>query len=143
MKNLRVFSVDKSIIKRNIHKLISILLKKFGLRITFLEVNIVNSDYVLDLNKKYLKHNYNTDILTFNYSTDSSNLEGEIYISLEDAKKNSQRFNCTLNEELKRLITHGILHLIGFDDTTKSQKIKMKKMENESLKLFQDLTIIN
>lgn len=143
MKNLRVFSVDKSIIKRNIHKLISILLKKFGLRITFLEVNIVSSDYVLDLNKKYLKHNYNTDILTFNYSTDSSNLEGEIYISLEDAKKNSQRFNCTLNEELKRLITHGILHLIGFDDTTKSQKIKMKKMENESLKLFQDLTIIN
>ncbi len=142
MKNLRVFSSNKSIAKKNVHKIVTALSKYFGLQIISLEVNIVSSEIVLELNKKYLKHNYNTDILTFNYSESNSNLEGEIFISLEDAKNNSQRFKNNLNEELKRLIVHGILHLIGYNDSTKAEKKEMSKVENNILKSFKNLSII-
>ncbi|MCS7054418.1 MAG: rRNA maturation RNase YbeY [Ignavibacterium sp.] len=142
MKNVQVYSLYDSINKRNIHKLIFQLTKELDLRIKSLEVNIVKDDLVLELNKKYLNHFYNTDIITFNYSSDTKDLEGEIYISFDEAKKNSKRFNVNFNEELKRLIIHGILHLIGFNDSTKSEKKKMTLFENKLLKLFTELPII-
>jgi rRNA maturation RNase YbeY len=142
MKNLRVFTDYKTIKKINIHSLISRLSKQFGLQIIFLEVNIVSSEIVLELNKKYLKHNYNTDIITFNYSVDSSKLEGEIFISFDDAEKNSKRFRNSINEELKRLIIHGVLHLVGYNDSTKTEKRQMSKLENEYLNSFKNLSII-
>lgn len=142
MKNLRVFTDYKSIKKRNIHFLISQLSKQFGLQIIFLEVNIVSSEIVIELNKKYLKHNYNTDIITFNYSDDSSKLEGEIFISFDEAEKNSKRFRNSINEELKRLIIHGVLHLVGYNDSTKTEKRRMSKLENEYLNSFKNLSII-
>jgi rRNA maturation RNase YbeY len=142
MKNLKVFSVDKSVIKKNIHRVISRLIQHFGLQFISIEVNIVNSKIVLELNKLYLKHNYKTDILTFNYSSAETVLEGEIYISIDDALENSKRFKNSLNEELKRLIIHGILHLIGYNDNSPNQKKRMKEMEDKSLKLFEDLSII-
>ncbi|MCX7611430.1 MAG: rRNA maturation RNase YbeY [Ignavibacterium sp.] len=142
MKNVQVYSLYDSINKRNIHKLIFQLTKELDLRIKSLEVNIVKDDLVLELNKKYLNHFYNTDIITFNYSSDTNDLEGEIYISFDEAKKNSKRFNVNFNEELKRLIIHGILHLIGFNDSTKSEKKKMTLFENNLLKLFTELPII-
>lgn len=142
MKNLKIFSSNKSVLKNNIHKLFSDFVKQLGLQIISLEINIVSSNIVLELNKKYLKHNYNTDIITFNYSSDRTKLEGEIYISLEDAKENSQRFNTSINEELKRLLIHGVLHLLGYDDSTKVEKRKMTQLENKYLNSFKDLTII-
>ncbi len=142
MKNLRVFTNYKSIKKRNIHNIISRISKQFGLQIIFLEVNIVSSEIVLELNKKYLKHNYNTDIITFNYSVDSSKLEGEIFISFDEAEKNSKRFRNSINEELKRLIIHGVLHLVGYNDSTKTEKRRMSKLENEYLNSFKNLSII-
>lgn len=142
MKNIRVFTTYKSINKRNIHSIISRLSKQFGLQIIFLEVNIASSEIVLELNKKYLKHNYNTDIITFNYSVDNSKLEGEIFISFDDAEKNSKRFNNSINEELKRLIIHGVLHLVGYNDSTKAEKRRMSKLENEYLNSFKNLSII-
>jgi rRNA maturation RNase YbeY len=143
MKNLRVFTSNKLIRKNSIHKIISTLAKQFGLQISFLEVNIVSSDLVLDLNRKFLKHDYRTDILTFNYSSSDSILEGEIYISLEDATENSKRFKTSLNDELKRLVVHGILHLIGYDDVDKNEKRKMRELENKSLKMFSNIAIID
>lgn len=142
MKNLRVYTNYKSIKKRNIHNIISQLTKQFGLQIIILEINIVSSEIVLELNKKYLKHNYNTDIITFNYSVDSAKLEGEIYISFDDAEKNSRRFRNSINEELKRLIIHGFLHLVGYKDSTKSEKRQMSKLENVHLNSFKNLSII-
>lgn len=142
MKNVQVYSFYDSINKRNIHKLIFQLTKELDLRIKSLEVNIVKDDLVLELNKKYLNHFYNTDIITFNYSSNTNDLEGEIYISFDEAKKNSKRFNVDFNEELKRLIIHGILHLVGFNDSTKSEKKKMTLFENKLLNLFTELPII-
>lgn len=142
MKNLKVFSYKKSIIKRNINKILSTISTEFGLQIVSLEVNIVSSNIILELNKNYLNHNYNTDIITFNYSQNEKNIDGEIYISFEDAEQNSKRFNNSINEELKRLIIHGILHLLGYDDSTKEDKRKMTRLENKYLNCFKDLTII-
>lgn len=142
MKNIRIFSSVKFIHKRNIHKIISEFSKLFGLQIYFLEINIVSSNIVLELNKKYLNHFHRTDILTFNYSNNKKEIDGEIYISFEDAQKNSIRFKNTFNDELKRLVIHGILHLIGYDDSSNSEKKQMKLLEKKYLNLFEDLSII-
>jgi len=142
MKNVRVFSTSKFIQKKNIHKIIHKLSKYFGLRIISFEINIVSDEIVLELNKKYLKHNYNTDIITFDYSQIRTNLEGEIFISFEQAEKNSRRFKNSFESELKRLVIHGVLHLVGYNDSTKNEKSKMSKLENEFLKSFKNLPII-
>jgi rRNA maturation RNase YbeY len=97
----------------------------------------VNSEEILEINKNYLKHFYTTDIITFNYSGDNKNLEGEIFISLPDAKENALKFNVDFNQELLRLITHGMLHLLGYDDEEPEKKKIMKKLEN---KLVNDLS---
>lgn len=143
MKNLRVFSSHNSIKKKNIHNIISGLSRHFSLQIVILEINIVSSEIVLELNKIYLKHNYNTDIITFNYSPDKTKIEGELFISFEDAEKNSRKFRTSLNEELKRLIIHGFLHLVGYNDSSKTEKRQMTKLENEFLNSFKNLSIIN
>ncbi len=142
MKNVRVFSSRNLISKKNIHKIISALSEYFDLKIIGLDVNIVSGETVLELNKKYLKHNYNTDIITFNYSSNNSGLEGELFISFDDAEKNSRRFKVSLNEELKRLIIHGFLHLVGYTDSTKTEKRQMSSLENEYLNSFKNLSII-
>ena len=69
-----------------------------------------------DINKSYLKHDYTTDIITFNYSNSLEQIDGEIFISIDDALSNSKKFKVTLSDELVRLVIHGILHLLGYDD---------------------------
>jgi rRNA maturation RNase YbeY len=142
MKNVKIFSFNKIISKRNIHQLVSKFSHLYGLQINFLEINIVTSNIVLELNRNYLNHNHRTDILTFNYSENKSEIEGEIYISFEDAQANSKRFSCSLDDELKRLIVHGLLHLLGFQDNNTKQKKEMRIKEDYLLKLSEKITII-
>lgn len=82
------------------------------------------------LNKNYLKHNYDTDVLTFTYENNKNNLEGEIIISPEKVKKNARFYDVSRIQELKRVIIHGCLHLAGYDDKTKKQKELIKNKEN-------------
>jgi len=89
---------------------------------------------ILALNGKYLSHHFSTDILTFNYSGSNTDLDGEIIISYEDAVENARRFYTSENEEYLRLIIHGILHLLGYDDQQKNNKLKMKRKETSLVK---------
>ena len=82
------------------------------------------------LNKNYLNHNYDTDVLTFTYENNKNNLEGEIIISPEKVKKNAGIYDVSQVQELKRVIIHGCLHLAGYDDRTKKQKELIKNKEN-------------
>lgn len=82
------------------------------------------------LNKQYLNHNYDTDVLTFTYENSKSNLEGEIIISPEKVKKNAKFYDVSQVQELKRVIIHGCLHLAGYDDKTKKQKELINNKEN-------------
>lgn len=117
--------------KREVHKIVGYLLNELDLEIESLEINFVSKDEIHNLNKQFLKHDYSTDIITFDYSQNKQILDGELFISVDDAKEYSFQYKVTLEEELTRLIIHGILHLAGYDDQTPKEKSKMKRIENK------------
>jgi probable rRNA maturation factor len=95
-----------------------------------------SDNFLLDINRTYLKHNYNTDIITFNYN-ENDLISGDLIISIEQVKRNAIYFNQDFSTELYRVIFHGILHLIGYNDKTKVQRKQMTFMENKYLKKFE------
>ena len=93
--------------------------------------------YLLNINRTFLNHDYFTDIITFEMSDQSaSGIEGEIYISVEMISENASRFKEKVEEELKRVMFHGVLHLCGYDDKTAHEKATMRKKENYYLAMF-------
>ncbi len=130
VKNLKVNSSDKKLDKLIIHKLILHLKKEFDFELESLLINFIPSAKILKINKEFLNHNYTTDIITFNYGEKRLLFDAEIYISLQDAEKNAKKYRNSLEQELLRLVIHGVLHLLGYDDMTGRDKIVMKKMEN-------------
>jgi rRNA maturation RNase YbeY len=104
--------------------------KNFSLNIRSLEINFVSQETIRKVNNEYLSHDYSTDIITFDYSNERNILDGEIIISLKDAEENSKKYHVTFDNELLRLIIHGILHLLGYDDVTLTKKRVMKKIED-------------
>ena len=139
MKNLTVSTSKRiKVEKREVHSLINNLSKDLNFTIESLNVNFVDAEYMLEINKEYLKHNYHTDIITFNYSGSLTNLEGEIFISINEAISNALRYDVHLGSEIVRLVIHGILHLVGFDDKNTLDKRKMKKEENKLTELNEE-----
>ena len=94
-----------------------------------------DDDYLLERNKEFLDHNTLTDIITFNYCIDN-NISSDIMISIDRVKENSTTFENSFNEELKRVMIHGILHLIGYNDKSDKEKELMRKKENFYLNMF-------
>ncbi len=131
VKNLQVYSQDSSINKIIVHKLISYLRKEFNLTISFLSISFISSVELQNINKEYLNHDYETDVITFNYSKKLKDIDGEILISLEEAKLNAKKYDVAYGKELGRLVIHGMLHLLNFDDNNKENKKIMKRMENK------------
>jgi rRNA maturation RNase YbeY len=95
------------------------------------EINIIlcSDPYLLKMNKKYLKHNYFTDIITFNNNTDER-ISGDLFISVDRIKENAVQYKTDFINELLRVIFHGILHLLGYNDKTINEKKLMKEKEN-------------
>ena len=94
-----------------------------------------DDDYLLERNKEFLDHNTLTDIITFNYCIDD-NISSDIMISIDRVKENSTTFENSFNEELKRVMIHGILHLIGYNDKSDKEKELMREKENYYLNMF-------
>ena len=119
------------------------LLKKYIANIFVKETRVLDSlDFIfctdedlLAFNNQFLKHDYYTDILTFDLST-SESIVGEIYISLDRIRENAQSFHTSLKAELHRVIFHGILHLCGYKDSTRKEKQIMREKEEEYLKKY-------
>jgi rRNA maturation RNase YbeY len=88
-----------------------------------------SDEYLLDVNKKYLNHDYYTDIITFDYVEDKI-ISGDIFISSDRVRENANQFNVSFEMELFRIIIHGILHLLGYKDKTKKDKSLMTEKEN-------------
>lgn len=101
------------------------------------EINIIfcSDDYLLAINKKYLNHNFYTDIITFNYN-DKRKISGDIYISIDRVKENAVNYNTEFIIELKRVIIHGILHLFGHEDNLPELKNLIHEKEDEALNRF-------
>lgn len=96
-----------------------------------------SDDYVLDINKEYLQHDYYTDIITFPLS--ESPIESDIFISIDRVKENAQQFNKSFDSELLRVIAHGLLHLIGYNDKTEAEQTKMREKEDLCIQLYYSL----
>jgi len=136
VKNLQVYSQDSSINKRAVHSLISSLKKEFKVTLSFLSISFINTTELREINRVYMKHNYETDVITFNYSKKLKDIDGEILISYEEAKYNAKKFNVSYGKELCRLVIHGMLHLLNFDDKDGKSKKIMKQEENKLINKF-------
>jgi probable rRNA maturation factor len=95
-----------------------------------------SDSYLLQMNQSFLNHNTLTDIITFDYSKSRNALEGEIYISVERVLENAEKFEVSFEQEIKRVMIHGILHLLGFKDKKVKEKAQMRKKEEACLSLF-------
>lgn len=100
------------------------------------DINIIfcSDNYILDINHRFLSHDYFTDIITFDYC-EGDKLSGDLFISVDSVKENSIQYGTEFNDELNRVMVHGILHLIGYDDHTKAQQKQMRQKEDYYLSL--------
>lgn len=115
--------------KRKIALLVKEILKK---KRSDYSINYIfcSDEHLLSINKEYLNHKTLTDIITFDLSEqDSELLIADIYISIQRVEENAELFKKTFTEELLRVVVHGILHLIGYQDKTAKQKTSMRRME--------------
>ncbi|CAM4080431.1 rRNA maturation RNase YbeY [Gillisia hiemivivida] len=94
-----------------------------------------DDEYLLKINIEYLDHDTYTDIITFDYSAGKI-LQGEIYISTDRVRENSETFNVKFEDELRRVLSHGVLHLSGYKDKTEEEATLMRSKEEEKMKLF-------
>lgn len=95
-----------------------------------------SDEYLLEINQQFLQHDSYTDIITFDLSASDKELQGEIYISIDRVHENAQRYAANYNEELHRVIFHGVLHLCGFQDKSKTAQEKMREEENKCLAAY-------
>ena len=94
----------------------------------------VNDEKILEINNEYLQHDYYTDVITFDYN-ENDVLNGDIVISLDTVRTNAEKFGKTFDDELHRVIIHGILHLCGLHDKAPGEREQMEKAENRALAL--------
>ncbi len=99
-----------------------------------------NDEMLWEINMKYLGHKDFTDVISFDYNDEFENLAGEIYISYERVKENAAAFGVTAEEELHRIMVHGVLHLLGYNDKTKKEKHIMTQKENYYLAKYHEYT---
>jgi probable rRNA maturation factor len=111
-----------------------------GTQLNLLNYIFCSDDYLLKVNQEYLQHDYYTDIITFDTSDDSDDsLEGDIFISIDRIKENAQTHGTPFGDEFRRVLVHGVLHLIGYEDTSEELKTEMRKKEDEYLQIFSEL----
>ncbi len=130
--NKRILLANRKVLKPFIFKIFQKEKKKL------LQLNYIfcSDDFLLKINTLHLGHNYFTDIITFDLSELPNQIIGEIYISTDRVKENASLIGVTINEELHRVIIHGVLHLCGYKDKTAKQKKEMRLLENQYLQKY-------
>ncbi|MBL7810888.1 MAG: rRNA maturation RNase YbeY [Bacteroidetes bacterium] len=113
---------------------------RHNLKIKSLEYVFLTDEELLKMNQDYLQHNTYTDIITFDLSDNTHQLEGEIYISWERVKDNAKKYNTTETQEMLRVLFHGLLHLCGLKDKSKTDAHKMRLAEEECIALYHQIT---
>jgi probable rRNA maturation factor len=126
---------DKSGLKRWITEVIRESNKIPG-EISFI---ITNDKVLQEINLKYLNTNTYTDIITFTLSEEEEIISGDVYLSIERIFENSKKYKVTIEEEFRRILIHGILHLLGYEDSSAKEKRQMTRLENKYLKSYRGI----
>jgi len=121
--------------KQKTNRWIKEIAADYNLKVGDIAYIFCSDERILEVNNQYLNHDYYTDIITFDYS-DGNTISGDIFISLDTVKSNSADFEVSFENELLRIIIHGILHLCGQDDKTPELRLKMTEKENIALKKY-------
>ncbi len=127
-----------SVDTQRLKKWILYIIKKKDFFLGSVSIVFCSDEYILKTNREFLNHNYYTDIITFDYC-EKRNISGDLLISLDTVLSNSKQYETDFLEELHRVIIHGILHLMGFDDKTPETRTIIREEENKSLALLQTL----
>ena len=109
--------------------------KKEGRTLGELVFNFCSDESLSKINKEFLNHDTLTDVITFDYSS-SKAVSGEVFISVDRVRENAKEFHQDFNNEIKRVMIHGVLHLCGYNDKTAKDKALMSDMENRHLAFF-------
>lgn len=133
-ENVKFPLPNKNLTKKWIKLVIEASQKKVG------DICIIfcDDEYLLNINRQYLNHDYYTDIITFDY-VEGNKISGDLFISLDTVKFNSVKFSESFELEAKRVIIHGILHLLGLKDKTETEALEMRSAENRALELYPSL----
>ena len=101
------------------------------------EINYIfcDDEYLLQINQEHLQHDYYTDIISFDYTV-GNEINGDLFISVDRVKENAQEFNVSFDDELKRVIVHGVLHYCGYKDKSEVDELLMRSKEDEKLAMF-------
>ncbi|MBY0481576.1 MAG: rRNA maturation RNase YbeY [Chitinophagaceae bacterium] len=140
MQTIHFRNADKTFLFPNktvIKKFIGLLFKEEKKVLTELTYVFCSDEFLLEINRNYLQHDFYTDIITFDLSETQHEIIGEIYISLDRIKENAEELETSLKEETLRVLFHGALHLCGYKDKTKSQIAIMRKKEEQYLQLYE------
>ena len=124
-EDIQPFKIHNEHIENQINKLIINELKQLG----DITVIFCSDEYLLDMNKQYLSHDYYTDIITFDY-VEGDTISGDLFISFDRIKANSKEFVNELITEIYRVVFHGVLHLVGYKDKSDKQQALMTEKEN-------------
>lgn len=137
--SVKFFSADKKVptlARTQLKSSLKELFYKEGKVLGELNYIFCSDEYLLDINCRFLNHDYYTDIITFDISESPDQIKGEIYISIDRVVENAKELGQPVQRELLRVIFHGALHLCGYKDKTKAQKIQMRSKEDYYLDLF-------
>lgn len=133
------FSADRPIPLRDRNRLkafLNSLVRKEGRRLDDLNVIFCSDEYLLQVNRQYLNHDYYTDIITFDITEVPGKLSGEMYISTDRVRENARQLGQPLSREMHRVIFHGVLHLCGYSDKTRTHQLTMRQREDHYLQQY-------
>lgn len=122
---------------RQIKSWVERIIHKENRKLGKIEIIITSDEQLLAINRTYLNHNYFTDIITFG-NNKKDIVYGNIFISIERIKENAHKYQVTIKREMYRVISHGILHLLGYNDRNEKEKYMMRKKEDKYLKWLDD-----
>ena len=121
--------------KRDTSAWIKAVAASYGRKVGDIGYMFVDDEKILEVNREYLGHDYYTDIITFDYD-EGDTINGDLVISLDTVRTNAEKFGKTYEEELHRVIIHGILHLCGINDKGPGEREIMEAAENKALEIF-------
>lgn len=119
--------------KNKLKSWIKSIVEKEGMKAGDISYIFCSDDYLLEINKTYLQHDYYTDIITFDYNAENK-IAGDLFISIDRVRENAEELNQSFEDELHRVIIHGVLHLLGYKDKTEKEEKLMRRKEQECLR---------